>query len=272
MKKLLTLSTTAVLILSLGAVALAANTSSQVNNTKINAKQPAVSSVQAVALQDNTIKQINNSNVSSAKVDTNNYTKMIELEKLRLQQAIDKGVITQQQTNYWKSQIQQMEDNYNKNGTVTIPRYNQGISADRFKQMIETEKNRLQQAVDKGIINKTQEDFWRSQIDIMENNYKNNNFNMGNICLSFYDEEIGWNKNYGYNKNNQTTSNVVNSNTTQQSTYNIPMTASDAQKTGTTKTSSRVNNNAFNQRMQGKNMDYNNFNNCSSDNWNNGRR
>lgn len=65
MKKLLTLSTTAVLILSLGAVALAANTSSQVNNTKINAKQPAVSSVQAVALQDNTIKQINN--LTSAK-------------------------------------------------------------------------------------------------------------------------------------------------------------------------------------------------------------
>lgn len=242
MKKLVTLSTVVVLTLSLGAVVFAANTS-DTTNFKSNIKESATASGKTVDLQDNSIKQTKNSNVSSNNVASNNFTQMIELEKLRLQQAIDNGVITQDQINYWKNQIQQMEDNYNKNGTTSISGYNQGVSSERFKQMIEMEKNRLQQAIDSGILNKTQEDYWRSQIYIMEKNYKNNNFSMNNVCLSFYDDGMMWNENYDYNSNksNQPTSNSINSNTAGQSTY---------------------------KRMQGQNMNYNNFNNCTSDNWN----
>ncbi|MFZ5967618.1 MAG: hypothetical protein ACOYVK_10675 [Bacillota bacterium] len=268
MKKLVALSTAVVLTLSVGAVALAANADSTVNS-KSNVKQSVIASGQTVAVEDNVVKQSDNSNVSSNKVDTNNYTQMIEIEKLRLQQAIDNGVITQEQANYWKSQIQQMEDNYNKNGTTSIPGYNQGISSERFKQMIEMERNRLQQAIDRGMLNKTQEDFWGNQIDIMEKNYKNNNFSMNDICLSFYDNGMMWNENYNYNSNksNQPTSSRTSLNDPGQSTYRT-VTTNNTQKTDTPKTNNVVNNRAFNQRMQGPNMNYNNFNDCTNGNWN----
>lgn len=264
MKKILILSTVAVLTLSLGAVAFAANTNSSVD-LKSNVKDPGTASVQTISLGDNSINQTKNPDVTSINSTTNNFTQMIELEKLRLQQAIDNGGITQEQANNWRNQIQQMEGNYNKNGTTVIPGNSQALSSERFKQMIEVEKNRLQQAIDRGIINKTQEDFWRSQIDLMEQNYKNNNFRMSDICLSFYDDGVMLDENYNYNNKKSThpTTNKMSSNTSSQSTYTTT-TINNTQNTGASKT----NNKAISQTMQRQNMNYNNFNDCASGNWN----
>jgi len=211
MKKLTALTSVAFLTISLGSAVFAMNTDSVVN-IKDKANEVPSITLKKVDSNDNLNDTTNNLNVS-----TDNFNQMIELEKVRLQQAIDDGTITVEQAKIWEKDIKQIEEN----GQLAMHQNKDIVTPERFKQMIDIEKNRLQQAIDNGMISNDQADFWESQIDLMEKNFDNGNYNINDICPTSYGHEVMWNNNYNAgNNNNIPTSKAQNkSNNILQSPY-----------------------------------------------------
>lgn len=260
MKKLTALTTIAVLTISLGTAAFAMSTDSIID-IKDKAKEVPSITLKKVDSNDNLNNTTNNSNASA-----DNFNQMIELEKIRLQQAIDNGIITPEQAKIWKRDIKQMEEN----GQSIMSQNDNIVTSERFNQMIELEKDRLQQGIDSGMISKAHADLWQSQINLMEKNYDNNNYNINDICPTSYGHDVMWDNNYNLSNNNNlpTTSKTQNrSNSIQQSSYK----ASAKQNTNTTmvKPNNVSRNNSVNsQNTRWNNMSNRNFNGCN-DNYNN---
>jgi|GEM_PF-3803325 len=161
--------------------------------------------------------------------------------------------------------LEKIDSNNNSNNTLN----KSNVIADNFNQMIELEKIRLQQGIDSGMISKAQADFWQSQINLMEKNYDNKNYNINDICPTSYGHDVMWDNNYNLNNsNNLATSKTQNrSNSIQQSSYK----ASAKQNTSMSNSNSVLKNNSVNsQNTRWNNMSNRNFNVCNNNynNWN----